>query len=313
MTKPGKTFVLLTAGLLAGLLAFAPSFAQDDPVEARKSRILANLKLAYPQLENMQLVMGEIGPSEYADLDMGSFNVGGRQDQAFFVTKDDTKLYLVNGNPIDVSRSEEEIQAEIAKREEAKAAEAVGRRKELEAAVVGRPLRGNPDAPITIVEFSDFQCPYCKRGADTMEELVEKYPNDVRFVFQHFPLSFHPWAKPASIASHCAGLQDHEAFWTLHDSYFENQTALNPGNVLDKSKEYLKDSGIDMEVWSTCAEKKDSEEYKAAAATVDADMELGQKFGVSGTPGFFVNGQFLNGAQPISAFEPLIQAAKSDS
>jgi protein-disulfide isomerase len=313
MTKLGKTFLFLTAGVLAGLLALAPALAQDDPVEARKGRILANLKLAYPQLEKMNLVMGEIGPSEYSGLDQGSFNVNGRQDQSFFVSKDDTKLYLINGTPIDVSRSQEEIQAEIAKREEAQAAEAVERRKELDAAVTGRPLRGNPDAPITIVEFSDFQCPYCKRGASTMEELVEKYPNDVRFVFQHFPLSFHPWARPAAIASLCASMQNDAAFWKLHDSFFENQGQLNPGNVLAKSKEYLAGTGIDMDAWSTCAEKKDSEEYKAASARVDADTALGQKLGVSGTPGFFVNGQFLNGAQPISAFEPLIQAAKSDS
>ncbi|MEE8522377.1 MAG: thioredoxin domain-containing protein [Thermoanaerobaculia bacterium] len=312
MNKLGKTFFLLTAGALAGLLALAPALAQDDTVEDRKARILANLKLAYPQLGKLNLVMGVVGPSEYSGLDEGTFSVNGRQ-QSFFVSKDDKKLFLINGNPIDASRSQEEIQAEIAKREEVKAAEAAGRRQELEDAVAGRPLRGNPDAPITIVEFSDFQCPYCKKGADTMEALVDKYPNDVRFVFQHFPLGFHPWAKPASIASHCAGLQDHDAFWTLHDKFFDNQKVLNPGNVLAKSKEYLAASGIDMATWSTCAEDKDSEEYKAASAVVDADTALGKKHGVSGTPGFFVNGQFLNGAQPISAFEPLIQAAKSDS
>ncbi len=307
MNQLGKTVLVLLVGLLA-LAAFA-----QDPVEDRKGRILANLKLAYPQLENMSLVMGAIGPSEFADLDEGTFTVNGRQSQTFFVTKDDKKLFLISGNPIDVSRSQEEIQAEIAKREEAKAAEAAGRRQQLEDAVAGRPVRGNPDAAITIVEFSDFQCPYCARGANTMEEVIEKYPNDVRFVFQHFPLGFHPWAKPASIASHCAGLQNHDAFWTLHDQYFKNQRQLNPENVLAKSKEYLEGSGIDMAAWSTCAEDTDSEEYKAAAAVVDADMALGQSLGVSGTPGFFVNGQFLNGAQPLSAFEPLIQAAKNES
>lgn len=313
MNKLGKTFLLLTAGALVGLLALAPALAQDDVVESRKARILANLKLAYPQLEKMNLVMGVIGPSEYSGLDEGTFNVNGRQDQSFFVSKDDKKLYLINGNPIDVSKSEEEIQAEVSKRMEAAAAEAAGRRQELEEAIAGRPLRGNPDAPVTIIEFSDFQCPYCSRGANTMEEVMAKYPNDVRFVFQHFPLSFHPWAKPAAIASHCAALQDHDAFWALHDQFFKNQRQITPENVLAKSKEYLGDSGIDMAAWATCAESKDSEEYKAASAAVDADMALGQKHGVSGTPGFFVNGQFLNGAQPISAFEPLIQAAKSDS
>ncbi len=83
--------------------------------------------------------------------------------------------------------------------------------------------------------------------------------------------------------------------------------------MIEKSKEYLAGSGVDMTAWSKCAEDQESEEYKAAAATVDADMALGQKLGVSGTPGFFVNGQFLNGAQPPAAFEPLIAAAKNES
>ena len=83
--------------------------------------------------------------------------------------------------------------------------------------------------------------------------------------------------------------------------------------MLAKSKEYLAGSGLDMDKWSNCAENKDSAEYKAASAAVDAAMEAGKKHGVSGTPGFFVNGHFLNGAQPLSAFEPLIEAAKKNA
>ena len=82
--------------------------------------------------------------------------------------------------------------------------------------MAGLPTRGNPDGPVLIVEFSDFQCPYCTRGAETMAKVLEQYPNDVKFVFKHFPLGFHNWAKSAAIASHCAGLQSDDAFWTLH-------------------------------------------------------------------------------------------------
>ncbi|MEO1085893.1 MAG: thioredoxin domain-containing protein, partial [Acidobacteriota bacterium] len=174
-------------------------------------------------------------------------------------------------------------------------------------------MRGNPDAPVTIIEFSDFQCPYCTRGAQTVEQILEKYPNDVKFVFKHFPLGFHPWAKPAAVAANCAANQNQDAFWTLHDKYFEHQKELNVENVMAKSKEFLGGSGLDMATWSACAENQESAEYKAAAALVDSDMNLGKSLGVTGTPGFFVNGTFLNGAQPLAAFEPLIQQAKSNS
>ena len=89
------------------------------------------------------------------------------------------------------------------------------------------------------------------------------------------------------------------------------ETQITPDNVLAKSKEYLADSGIDMAAWAGCAEDTTSSEYQAAAAVVDADMAFGQQLGVTGTPGFFVNGEFLNGAQPLSAFEPVIAKAKS--
>ena len=304
-----KTFALLAVCLLIAMAAVS-TMAQDD--QARKDKILANLKVQFPQLEKARTSMGSIKASPFEGLDEGTFLVNGRP-QSFFVTKDDTKLYMVSGQAIDVSRTEAELAEEIAKRKEAEAKEAQERIAKLEAAVEGQPVRGNPAGKVTIVEFSDFQCPYCTRGAATVEEILKKYPDDVRFVFKHFPLNFHPWAKPASIASLCAGKQSDDAFWTLHDKYFAEQKQLNPGNVLAKSKEYLAGSGVDMAKWANCAENKESEEYKAASAAVDADMALGQSLGVSGTPGFFVNGHFLNGAQPLSAFEPLIEQAKNAS
>jgi len=303
-----KILTLLAVALLA--LMAVSTMAQDDA--ARKTQIIENLKVQFPQLEKANAVMGELKASEFAGLDEGTFTVNGRP-QKFFVTKDNTKLFMVSGNAIDVSRTTDELAVEIAKRKEAEAKEATERLVKLEAAVMGQPTRGNADAPVTIIEFSDFQCPYCSRGANTMEEILKKYPNDVKFVFKHFPLNFHPWAKPAAIATHCAAAQSGDAFWTLHDKFFAEQKQINPGNVMAKSKEFLAGSKLDMDQWSECAEDKESEAYKAASKAVDDDLALGQQLGVSGTPGFFVNGHFLNGAQPITAFEPLIQQAKSSS
>lgn len=312
MHKPLRLSLGVLLLAVACNLSPAPTAAQEDP-EARKARILANLKLAFPQLEAMDLSMGEISDSGFAGLDRGTFtlvNQGRTQEQSFFVTSDDTQLFLISGEPIDVSRSAADIQAELDRREQEAMQEAADRSRQLEESVAGQPLRGNPEAPVLIVEFSDFQCPYCARGATTVDQILEKHGDDVRFAFKHFPLGFHPWAKPAAIATHCAAQQSHEAFWSLHDQYFANQKQINPDNVLAKSKEYLAGSGIDLAAWATCAEDDSSSEYEAAAAAVEADMAFGQKMGVSGTPGFFVNGEFLNGAQPLQAFEPLIAKAK---
>ncbi|MCB1033404.1 MAG: thioredoxin domain-containing protein [Acidobacteria bacterium] len=318
MNHKPSTLRSLAFGLAIVLLAAAAvsSLAETNSSDERKAKILANLVLQFPQLEQLGATVDEIKASGYEGLDEGTFSFRGQrgqQSQTFFVTSDDTKLYMVSGEPIDVSRSADEIQAELAKRAEEAAKEAAERVTKLQESIEGLPFRGKADAPVTIVEFSDFQCPYCARGASTMEQILEKYGDDVKFVFKHFPLGFHPWAKPAAIASHCAGLQNHDAFWTLHDKYFADQKSLNPENVLTKSKEYLASSGIDLEKWSECAEKTESDAYKAAAAAIDGDMAFGTQLGVSGTPGFFVNGEFLNGAQPINAFEPLIEKAKNSA
>ena len=309
-------FVLAT-GLLLGCFAFGPTAdAQAEDQEARKAKILANLKVHFPPLADAQVSMGDITATEYPGLDQGSFTVSGRQTQTvpFFVSKDDSKLYmLTNADALDVSKSADEINEQLAERaaEEAKAAEE--RAANIESVIVGKPIRGNADAVVTIVEFSDFQCPYCARGAETVEQLLEKYPNDVKFVFMHYPLGFHPWARPAAIATECAANQSDDYFWLLHDKYFEDQKALNLENVMEKTRAYLDGSGIDMATWAACAEDTDSDEYKAANAKVGQEMSLGQNLGVSGTPGFLVNGQLLSGAQPVSAFVPIIEAAKGEA
>jgi len=304
---------LLTALSLFALALTAGQavLGQDGDNAARKDKILANLKQKFPQLQQATLAMGDLKPSAYGSLDEGSFTINGKA-QSFLVSNDDKALYMIS-EPIDVSMSTEELEVAAAQQAAEEAKAAAERNVELAALAQGVPFKGNADAPVTIIEFSDFQCPYCSRAAGTVAEILEKYPNDVKFVFQHFPLGFHPWAKPAAIASECAATQNADAFWTLHDSYFKDQKALNPGNVIAKSKEYLAGSEIDMAKWSDCAENQESEAYKTASAAVDAAMATGQKHGVSGTPGFFVNGRFLNGAQPIAAFEPLIEAAKKDA
>ena len=300
------------AVLLMGCNTQVNGQAADESSDQRKAKILENLKYQIPQIRELFVVMGEITESGIDGLDQGSFIINGQQTYKFLVTSDDATLYLLAADPIDVSLSSEDLAAAMEEERKAAARQALERHTELSAFAAGMPVRGNPDAPVTIIEFSDFQCPYCARGFTTVEQILEKYPDDVKFVYLHFPLGNHPWAMPSAIAAVCAAQQDAEAFWTLHDSYFRNQRSITTANVLDKSREFLAGSGIDFATWDTCAGDPESEAYKGAELAVESSMATGSKFGVSGTPGFFVNGHFLSGAKSLEEFDALIARAKED-
>ena len=158
------------------------------------------------------------------------------------------------------------------------------------------PFIGKKDAPITIVEYSDFQCPYCKRAAQTIGEVKKKYGDKVRVVFRNFPLPFHSQAKVAAAAGLCANEQGADQFWKMHDSMFGNQEALTP----EALKESAKKLGLKVEQFNQCL---DSNKY---AGAIEADIESGKKVNVKSTPTFFVNGQLLSGAQPAEVFEEVI-------
>lgn len=161
------------------------------------------------------------------------------------------------------------------------------------------PIWGNPNSKVTIVEFSDFQCPFCSRGAETVDELKKKYKGKIKIAFKHFPLSFHKDAKPAAEASMCAGDQGSEKFWKFHDIAFKNQKDLSP-EALEK---YAVQAGAQAAKYKECMASK------KFAAAVEADMAYGEKLGVRSTPTFFVNGELIAGALPADAFADIIDEA----
>jgi protein-disulfide isomerase len=156
------------------------------------------------------------------------------------------------------------------------------------------PVRGPADAKVTIVEFSDFQCPFCQRGTGVMEEVLKEYPKDVKLVFKNLPLPFHEKAKPAAKAALAAKMQG--KFWEMHDLLFKNQSQLGE------------------EFFIKCAEdlKLDVAKFKTDMASPEVDKIIqedtaqAQSLGVNGTPGFFVNGVLVSGAQPLPAFKSII-------
>jgi protein-disulfide isomerase len=156
------------------------------------------------------------------------------------------------------------------------------------------PVKGNPEAQIAIVEFSDFQCPFCGRVTPTLKQIEREYGDKVRIVFKHLPLPMHPKAPAAHAAAEAAHRQG--KFWEMHDLIFADQRAMSE----EKYGEYAAQLGLDLEKFK--ADAASSEVKKR----IDDDASEARRLGVTGTPGFFVNGRFLSGAQPFDAFKSLI-------
>lgn len=158
-----------------------------------------------------------------------------------------------------------------------------------------RPIRGSKKAPVTIVEYSDFQCPFCSRAATTMDQVLDHYKGKVKLVYKHFPLNFHKQAMPAAMASVAASNQG--KFYEYHDELFKRQRELAKEGLFE---EIAKDIGLDIERF-----KKDIAS-PATLKLIQEDMLEAKKMGVTGTPGFVVNGVFMKGAKPISEFQTII-------
>lgn len=163
----------------------------------------------------------------------------------------------------------------------------------------GRLIFGPKDAKVTIVEYSDFECPYCSKGYQTIKQVRAEYPKDVRVVFKNLPLDFHPQAMPAAKYFEAAARQGSDKGEKFHDAVFENQ-----GELRAKGEEFLKATaksiGLDM--------KKLEKDVKdeSILKQITADMEEAKKFNFSGTPGFLINGVSLRGAYPFPEFKTII-------
>jgi protein-disulfide isomerase len=158
-------------------------------------------------------------------------------------------------------------------------------------------ILGNKDAKVTIVEFSDFQCPYCKKASETIHEVYKKYKGKVKIAFKNFPLPFHKNAKKAAQAALCAREQSADKFWKMHDKMFADQAKLAVADLKTSAKAL----GLNMTDFSKCL---DSNKHQAS---LDQDTKDGKDVGVKSTPTFFVNGKLVSGAQPIEVFSEIIE------
>lgn len=156
------------------------------------------------------------------------------------------------------------------------------------------PVRGPAEAPVTIVEFSEYQCPFCARVTPTLKQIEQQYGSKVRIVFKDFPLPNHAQAPKAAEAAHCAGEQG--KYWELHDRLFANQQQLQ----VPELKAHAVAVGLDQAAFDQCL---DSGKF---AANVQADVDLGAGMGVQSTPTLYINGRVVTGAQPLNVFTSII-------
>ena len=158
-------------------------------------------------------------------------------------------------------------------------------------------FKGGADAKVTIIEFSDFQCPFCSKAATTIQELEKKYGNKIKVVFKNYPLPFHTQARLAAEAALCANEQNAKYFWKMHDAMFADQSKLDKDNLLATAKK----AGVKEADFKTCLE---SGKFKAK---IEAELAEGQKAAIKSTPTFFINGKLVSGAQPIEVFSEVIE------
>jgi protein-disulfide isomerase len=158
------------------------------------------------------------------------------------------------------------------------------------------PSLGPDDAPVTIIEFSDYQCPYCRRAEPVIQQVLEQYPSQVRFVFRHYPLErIHPLARGAAEAAACANEQGR--FWEFHSKLFASDAEFDA----DSLRQYASDVELDLEPFQACVDERRFQ------ADIEADLAAGREAGVAGTPAFFVNGIPMKGARPLDAFVAVIE------
>jgi protein-disulfide isomerase len=167
--------------------------------------------------------------------------------------------------------------------------------KRVSVSTAGQPSIGPDDAPITIVEFSDFQCPYCEAWYQQVyPQLMAAYPNQIRFVYRDLPLPMHPESVPAAEAADCAGEQG--AFWKFHDALFSGQYSLGRAGY----EQYAADLGLDTAAFTACL---DDHRYQAR---IQANASDAAQLGLNGTPSFVINGRIVVGALPFSSFQSII-------
>lgn len=250
-----------------------------------KAKIEAYLRHVELLPNELKVVVGDPKPSAYAnfqDLPVEVTTPNGIYALHYFLSNDGK--FIVKGNLFDTTKPPFESERKLLK-------------------TAGQPNFGTPGAPVTIVVFSDFQCPNCKEEGKIIHDKIRNtFPKDVWVFFKDFPLEqLHPWAKPAAVAGRCLFRQQPNAFWDYHDWIYESQADITVENLRSKVLGWAETKNIPAKALEQCIDSQATEKE------VDREIAEGRMLGVSGTPTIFLNGRALTGAVPWERLEPLIR------
>jgi protein-disulfide isomerase len=284
-----KKSIFFLQGLLLGFLIMGTQFAcaqqtQTAPSGATNEQIGEFVRKSFNVPPSVKISVKDADKSEVNGLRQINIELSsqqGTQSQEAWITADN---HLLVGRLLDLSVDPYQKNIEKMKLDNA-------------------PAIGPADAKVTIVEYSDFQCPYCGAAYKTVDQLLKDYQGKVRLVYKHLPLSIHNWAEDAAVDSACVYQQKPEAFWTVYNYLFANQSSVTKETLTDKVLLATKDSGIKAEDLKKCISSR------AALPTVQANMAEAGDLGLSSTPSFIINGHPLVGAQPIEQFKQVIDDA----
>lgn len=272
---------LAVATIAVGILG-TPSHAQNPSEAELKKKLDTYLRYMFAFGPEVKIAVGDFKQTGVADLLESKIEVTigeSKEDAKMWVSKDGK--FLLRGEMVDMTRDG-----------------FADNRAKLD--LKASPAMGSPDAPITIVEFADFECPVCKQMHDGLRELLPKYPQ-ARFVFKDFPLeNIHPWARTAALAGRCGYQQDPKAFWKMYDQLYDEQDLISASNAWAKAVDYAERLRLNTDTFKACMAGPE------AAAAVNASIANGKLLDVSSTPTLFVNGRRIVGADPHQV-EQLIQ------
>ena len=302
--RPVRILLVLAAVvMLGGACAQVEPPQQSLDTEEFKQKISEYLTRLNKKLDRVQVE--EVKRHEESSLVSVklTFKIGEREQTGeAFVT--DNGRHLILGQQVQVW--DMEVRPEVARwRRLSKVGE--GNLEKLD--LTNRPVKGNPDAEVVVVEFSDYQCPYCATAYSGFEkQLMEKYGDRIRFVFKHLPLtSIHPWALKASVAATCAYEQEPAAFWEIHNRLFENQKEITLENLRSKAVGFVEQTDLNEKEFLDCF---DNEKTRSVVMN---DVKEASQLKVTSTPTFLLNGAPFRGAPDFEEFSGFIEMALEEA
>lgn len=270
-----KTLVKVSATLAVAFFASAALAQQGNPAASTQAQknIEAYLRNLYAFGPDVKLLVGPLKESPVEGILETNIDVtiGENKENAKFYVSRDGK-FLFRGELSDMTKDPlAENLAQIL--------------------LTDAPALGDANAPVTIVEYSDFECPVCRNLHDTLRNILPSYGSKVRVIFKDFPIEqLHPWARTAAIAGRCAYQQKPAAFWKVYDLIYDNQEIISAANAWTKMTDYASQSGLDADAFKSCMASPE------AGAAVNASHTNGEKVEVNSTPTLFVNGRRMVGA-----------------